>query len=211
MAVETLEVGGEPVDLVMFSFKEDLVDPSLAKHFNTKELDQTINSSAHRALQVCNATAQLMLAKYITDKVDDVNAAKLRAEHIAYDLGDEEYDPDQPRNNPFEEPILAAAWQAGYDSAKHSKRLKPLAELESKYWNEGVNTEDSRSQYELCALQLYKIAAQLERGKNAERAKHLAMEMCRYHEGETPSIKRQIEIDRFMARQAERIAEEIDF
>lgn len=44
MVVEILEVGVEFVDLVMFFFKEDLVDLSLVKYFNIKELDQMINS-----------------------------------------------------------------------------------------------------------------------------------------------------------------------
>ncbi|MAA60158.1 MAG: hypothetical protein CMK79_08395, partial [Pseudomonadales bacterium] len=70
---------------------------------------------------------------------------------------------------------------------------------------------DARSQYELCALQLFRIASQVDDPHSSERAKRLAMEMCRYHEGETPSNNRQAEIDRFMAKQAERIARAIDF
>lgn len=197
-------------DLALFSEREDLIDASLSMQFNSKALDQQINHSAHRALQVCNATAQLMLSRYRSDKIDDISTAQLKAEHIAYDLGDEEYDPDFPCSNPFDEPLLQKAWQSGYDSARHEKRLKPMLELEKKYWEEGVDTEDTRSVFELCALQLYKIAARLEQGDHASRAKRLALEMCRYHEGESPTRLRQQEIELFMARQAERIADEID-
>ncbi len=198
-------------DLNYFSDTEDLFSASLAPAFNSVRLNQTINYSAHRALQVCNAQAQLLLAKYQTDNVEDMKVARVKAEHIAYDLGDAEYEPHQSRDNPFEEAILAKAWQAGYESAREARRFRPMVQIEKKYWEEGVNTEDARSQYELCGLQLFRIASRLAKGDQAERARRLAMEMCRYHEGETPSNQRQQEIDRFMARQAERLATSLDF
>lgn len=198
-------------DLSLFSDQGDLFNAADTKTFNTVRLNQTIANSAHRALQVCNAQAQLMLAKYQSDNVDEMKIARLKAEHIAYDLGDSEYDPDADRDNPFDESILANAWQDGYESARSAKRFRPMLQIEQKFWEEGVNTEDARSQYELCALQLYRIASRLEEGDQAERAKRLAMEMCRYNEGETPSNNRQAEIDRFMAKQTERIAKTIDF
>ena len=201
----------ETGDLAMFSDQEDLFNAGETKPFNMSRLNQTITDSAHRALQVCNAQAQLMLAKYQTESADDMKVARLKAEHIAYDLGDSEYDPNQERDNPFDETLLAQAWQEGYDAARSAKRFRPMLQIEQKYWEEGVNTEDARSQYELCALQLFRIASQVDDPHSSERAKRLAMEMCRYHEGETPSNNRQAEIDRFMAKQAERIARAIDF
>lgn len=201
----------EARDLTMFSDQEDLFDAGATKTFNTSRLNQTITDSAHRALQVCNAQAQLMLAKYQAESAEDMKVARLKAEHIAYDLGDSEYDPNQERDNPFDETLLAQAWQEGYDAARSAKRFRPMLQIEQKYWEEGVNTEDARSQYELCALQLFRIASQVDDPHSSERAKRLAMEMCRYHEGETPSNNRQAEIDRFMAKQAERIARAIDF
>ncbi len=201
----------ETADLDMFSDQDDLFHAGDIKTFNTSRLNQTITDSANRALQVCNAQAQLMLAKYQSSHEENTEVAQVKAEHIAYDLGDSEYDPEIPRDNPFEEEILARAWQEGYDAARSAKRYRPMQQIEQKYWEEGVDTEDARSQYELCALQLFRIASQLEDGEPAERAKRLAMEMCRYHEGETPSNNRQAEIDRFMAKQAERIAQAIDF
>ena len=201
----------ETGDLAMFSDQEDLFNAGETKTFNMSRLNQTITDSAHRALQVCNAQAQLMLAKYQAESADDMKVARLKAEHIAYDLGDSEYDPNQERDNPFDETLLAQAWQEGYDAARSAKRFRPMLQIEQKYWEEGENTEDARSQYELCALQLFRIASQVDDPHSSERAKRLAMEMCRYHEGETPSNNRQAEIDRFMAKQAERIARAIDF
>ena len=201
----------ETDDLAMFSDQDDLFHAGDTQTFNTSRLNQTINDSAHRALQVCNAQAQLMLAKYQSEHAEDTKVAQLKAEHIAYDLGDSEYDPNVERDNPFEEAVLAQAWQEGYDAARDAKRFRPMLQIEQKYWEDGVDTEDARSQYELCALQLFRIASQLGDDTQADRAKRLAMEMCRYHEGETPSNNRQAEIDRFMAKQAERIAQAIDF
>lgn len=201
----------ETDDLAMFSDQDDLFHAGDTQTFNTSRLNQTITDSAHRALQVCNAQAQLMLAKYQSEHAEDTKVAQLKAEHIAYDLGDSEYDPNVERVNPFEETVLAQAWQEGYDAARDAKRFRPMLQIEQKYWEEGVDTEDARSQYELCALQLFRIASQLGNDTQADRAKRLAMEMCRYHEGETPSNNRQAEIDRFMAKQAERIAQAIDF
>lgn len=201
----------ETNDLALFSNEEDLIQLSTTKSFDSARLDQAISHSANRALQVCNAQAQLMLAQYQNANDEGVIVAQVKAEHIAYDLGDAEFDPDVPRDNPFEEEILAQAWQAGYDSARTEKRFRPLHRIEEKFWQEGVDTEDARSQYELCALQLFRIARQLDSGDQANRAKRLAMEMCRYHEGETPSEKRQQEIDEFMAQQTARMAQDLDF
>ena len=103
----------ETGDLAMFSDQEDLFNAGETKTFNMSRLNQTITDSAHRALQVCNAQAQLMLAKYQTESADDMKVARLKAEHIAYDLGDSEYDPNQERDNPFDETLLAQAWQEG--------------------------------------------------------------------------------------------------
>lgn len=208
--LQTTDIGIDPQDLNLFSDQEDLFNTEQTQPY-TKRLDETIASSAHRALQVCNAQSQWVLAKYQTDNEDDMKVARVKAEHIAFDLGDDEYNVNEPKRNPFEEPELAQAWQDGWDNAAKNKPNKPLMQLESKYWDEGVNMEDSRSQYELCALQLFKIAASLDGTQESERAKRLAMEMCRYHEGETPSNNRQHEIDQFMAQQAARIAEAIDF
>lgn len=207
---QSTDVGIEPTDLGLFSDQEDLFNTEQTQTY-TKRLDDTIASSAHRALQVCNAQSQWVLAKYQTENEEDMKVARVKAEHIAFDLGDEEYDPQDPKSNPFEEPELAQAWQAGWENAASAKPNKPLLKLENKYWEDGVDMEDSRSQYELCALRLFKIAAITEGSKESERAKRLAMEMCRYHEGETPSNNRQKEIDRFMSQQAARIAQAIDF
>lgn len=211
MVFENADISTLTNDLIVFSNQEDLFESPQIPTFDTHKLNATIASSAHRALQVCNALAQHMLAQYKSDNEEDIQIAHVKAEHIAYDLGDSEYNPDAPKENPFEQPELAQSWQSGYDHARSQKYRKPLNTLEKRIWENGIDTDDGRSQYELCALQLYKIAVELDSGADAERAKRLAMEMCRYHEGETPSEHRQSEIDRFMSIQAKRIALSIDF
>lgn len=198
-------------DLDLFSPQEDLFEPVNTKTFNTARIDQAISDSAHRALQVCNAQAQLMLAQYQTHTVENMLCARQRAEQIARELGEFDYDPDEPRANPFDEAVLRDAWQQGFARAREQKRSHPMTVLHNKLWDEGIDTENTRSQFELCALQLFALAADLDPGRKAERAKRLAMEMCRYQEGELPSPQRQREIDRFMAQQAERLAAELDF
>ena len=198
-------------DLDVFTTAEDLFEPTCTKTFDTRRIDQTITDSAHRALQICNAQAQLMLAQYRTEQVDQMLEARQKAELIAFSLGEFDFDPNIARTNPFEEPALQEAWQQGYRHASQHKRDKSLTRLHTKFWENGIDTEDTRSQFELCALQLYRLAAAYEDAQDAERAKRLAMEMCRYHAGETPTVRRQQEIDHFMARQAERLALELDF
>ena len=72
----------ETGDLAMFSDQEDLFNAGETKTFNMSRLNQTITDSAHRALQVCNAQAQLMLAKYQTESADDMKVARLKAEGV---------------------------------------------------------------------------------------------------------------------------------
>lgn len=198
-------------DLDLFSPEEDLFEPVNTRTFNTSRIDRAITDSADRALRVCNAQAQLMLAQYQTDTVDTMLCARQRAEQIATELGQSDYDPEQPRTNPFDESVLRHAWEQGFSNARAQKTTRVQTSLRNKLWEEGIDTENTRSQFELCALQLFALAAELDPGRKAERAKRLAMEMCRYQEGETPSARRQDEIDHFMARQAERLAAELDF
>lgn len=198
-------------DLDLFSPEEDLFEPVNTRTFNTSRIDRAITDSADRALRVCNAQAQLMLAQYQTDTVDTMLCARQRAEQIATELGQSDYDPEQPRTNPFDESVLRYAWEQGFSNARAQKTTRVQTSLRNKLWEEGIDTENTRSQFELCALQLFALAAELDPGRKAERAKRLAMEMCRYQEGETPSARRQDEIDHFMARQAERLAAELDF
>lgn len=201
----------ETTDLDLFSEQEDLFCAASTKVFNTIRIDQTITNSAHRALQVCNAQAQLLLAQYQTERVDHMLSARQKAERIAFGLGEFDYEPGENRVNPFDEAALREAWQQGQEHARVNQRSQSLTRLQNKFWEDGVDTEDSRSQFELCALQLYALAATSGNPQQAERAKRLAMEMCRYHEGEAPSTRRQQEIDRFMACQAARLASELDF
>lgn len=201
----------EPVDLAFFSADGDLFDPSCTHTFNSRSIDQTITDSAHRALQVCNAQAQLLLAQYQADTIEQMQAAREKAEAIAFALGQFDCDPERMRRNPFEEKPLRDAWDRGLQDARIQRKDHAMNRLHHKFWEEGVDTEDIRSQFELCALQLYRMAASFERPEQAARAKRLAMEMCRYHDGETPSPRRQQEIDRFMARQAERLALALEF
>ncbi len=201
----------EPADLSLFSIEEDLFGPTCTSTFDSRSIDQTITDSAHRALQVCNAQAQLMLAQYQSDTADSMLCARAKAEAIALELGKFDFDPSVHRRNPFDEKPLRDAWELGYVEAKANQRDRSMSRLSAKFWEEGVDTEDLRSQFELCALQLYRLAAKLEQSEQAARAKRLAMEMCRYHAGETPTPRRQQEIDRFMACQAERLALELEF
>ncbi len=201
----------EPADLAFFSKEEDMFDPSCTQTFDSRSIDQTITDSAHRALQVCNAQAQLLLAQYQAETVEEMHAAREKAEAIAFALGQFDFDPERLRRNPFEEAPLRDAWDQGQQDARANRRDRSLTRLQNKFWEQGIDTEDSRTQFELCALQLYRLAAGLDRPEQASRAKRLAMEMCRYHEGATPSPRRQQEIDRFMARQAERLALAIEF
>lgn len=196
----------EAADLALFSREEDLIDPACSRNFDFRSIDQTITDSAHRALQVCNAQAQLLLAQYQTDTVEHMRSARQRAETIAFNLGQFDYDPENPRRNPYDEPILQKAWEKGHEDARSQRRDRSYSRLQDKFWEQGIDTEDSRTQFELCALQLYRLAGQLDAPEQAARAKCLAMEMCRYHEGTIPSPRRQQEIDRFMALQAKRLA-----
>lgn len=201
----------DPKDLDYFSAAEDLFDPAWTRSLNTRSIDQTITDSAHRALQICNAQAQLLLAQYQAETVEDMKAALAKAEAIAFALGQFDCDPERLRRNPFEDELLRAAWERGMQDARLSRTEHPMDRLHHKFWEEGIDTEDIRSQFELCALQLYRMAASFSNPEQAARARRLAMEMCRYHDGETPTPRRQQEIDRFMARQAERLALELEF
>ena len=201
----------EPTDLAIFSTDEDLFSPACTRTFDSSRIDQTITDSAHRALQVCNAQAQLMLAQYQSDSVDSMLCARQKAVTIAFQLGQYDFNPEAPRRNPFEEKPLQDAWDKGLQEARLNQRDHSMDRLQSKFWEQGIDTEDTRSQFELCALQLYRLAAVLDHPDQAARAKRLAMEMCRYHSGETPTERRQREIDRFMAQQAERLALELEF
>ncbi|MEZ5509835.1 MAG: hypothetical protein R3F47_08020 [Gammaproteobacteria bacterium] len=201
----------EACDLDLFSADEDLFGSECERNLNTCSIDQTITNSAHRALQVCNAQAQLLLAQYQSDTINDMQAARAKAEAIAHQLGEFDYAPEQVRQNPFDEAPLRAAWEAGYQKARESRPDRSLNRLHTKFWEQGIDTEDTRSQFELCALELYRLAAQLDHPEQAGRAKRLAMEMCRYHEGLSPTPKRQAEIDRFMAQQAERLLNALEF
>ena len=201
----------EASDLNLFSADEDLFGADCDRSVNLLSIDQTITDSAHRALQVCNAQAQLLLAQYQSDTIEEMQAARARAEAIAYQLGEFDFAPERPRQNPFDEAPLRAAWDAGYAQARSTRPDRSLNRLQTKFWEQGIDTEDTRSQFELCALELYRLAAQLDHPEQAGRAKRLAMEMCRYHDGLTPSSKRQQEIDRFMAQQAERLLLALEF
>ncbi len=201
----------EPADLAFFSKEEDLFDAACTQTFESRSIDQTITDSAHRALQVCNAQAQLLLAQYQADTVEQMHAARAKAEAVAFALGQFDFDPERLRRNPFEEKPLRDAWDKGQQDARANRSDRAMTRLQNKFWEQGIDTEDSRTQFELCALQLYRLAATLDRPEQAARAKRLAMEMCRYHDGESPSPRRQQEIDRFMARQAERLALALEF
>ena len=196
----------DAADLGFFSETEDLRFTDNHREFNFKPIDQAITDSAHRALQICNAQSQLLLARY------QANSQELQANActIAFNLGQFDFDPEQPRNNPFEEPSLQDAWQQGYQDASQQRRDRSFSRLQDKLWEQGINPEDLNSQYELCALQLYQLATTLEQPQQAARAKRLASEMCRYHEGAQPSPQRQQEIDRFLAQQAKRIAADLE-
>lgn len=201
----------EPADLAFFSIEGDLFDSSCTHSFNSRSIDQTITDSAHRALQVCNAQAQLLLAQYQAETVEQMQTAREKAEAVAFALGQFDFDPERLRRNPFDEKPLREAWDRGLQDARLNSNDRTMTRLQNKFWEEGVDTEDARSQFELCALQLYRMAVTFSRPDQAARAKRLAMEMCRYHDGETPNPRRQQEIDRFMARQAERLALALEF
>ena len=201
----------EAEDLALFSIEEDLFGPACTKTFDSRSIDQTITDSAHRALQVCNAQTQLLLAQYQAESIDQMNSARQKAEAIAFELGQFDYAPEQTRRNPFDEAPLQSAWERGLQDAQSNRRDQTMNRLHTKFWEQGIDTEDTRSQFELCALQLYSLAAHLDDTQRAARAKRLAMEMCHYHSGETPTPKRQQEIDRFMAQQAERLALSLEF
>lgn len=201
----------EASDLNLFSPEEDLFGAACNRSFSTSSIDQTITDSAHRALQVCNAQAQLLLAQYRADNAQQMQEARAKAEVIAYQLGEFDFDPERLRRNPFDEAPLQAAWNAGFEQARTNNRDRSLTRLQAKFWEEGIDTEDARSQFELCALELYRLATVLDHPEQAARAKRLAMEMCRYHAGETPTPRRQQEIDRFMSQQAERLVLALEF
>ncbi len=204
------DLGTEHQDLEVFSPEEDLFSESSTQVFNSVKLSKKLDMSAERAKKVCDAQTQLMLAKLESDEEKAIDL-KDKAQHIAFELGLREYLGLSQPENPFEDPSLKSAWDYGYTTAATQKKTQQHADIERKVWEEGIDTENQNSQFELAAVSLYNIALNTDSPEIATRANLLAMEMCCYNEGQVPTEKRQAEINRFMALQSERLIKDIDF
>lgn len=201
----------EERDLDVFTLAQDLFSETADQAFNSIKISKKLDMSAHRAKKVCDSQTQLMLAKLETDNPERIIELKDKAQHIAFELGLTEYTGLTQPSNPYEEEALRSAWDYGYTTAATQKKTQQHADMERKVWEQGIDTENENSQFEIAALALYNIAITTPDSQIADRANRLAMEMCCYNEGSIPSAIRQEEINRFMARQSQRLAQSIDF
>ncbi|MCG8315691.1 MAG: hypothetical protein MI976_20980 [Pseudomonadales bacterium] len=212
MSLSDLVAQTEDADIAVFNPQDDLFSSdSLVQRFNQRLISNQIDCSAYRAKMVVDAQAQLLLARFQAESPDQVITHHDKAESIAYDLGRHEYNGIDKPNNPFEDEALSNAWDNGYTrSAHHQKPLQQI-ELEKKVWEQGIETDSENSQFELAAIALYELALRTKNSETSARCKRLAFEMASYDSQHLPTPKRQHQLNLFMARQTERIANEIDW
>lgn len=207
-----ISLQAEVSDINIFSVEDDLFSPdSLVQEFNQKKISNQIEVNAYRAKQVVEAQAQLMLARYQAETPDAVIEYQNKAESIAYELGRAEFNGIETPTNPFDEPALSSAWNNGYSHSAHLGKPQNQLAMERRFWEEGIDTESENSQFELAAITLYNLALKTTDETIANRCKRLAFEMASYGNDFQPTPKRQQQINTFMAKQTERLAQAIDF
>ncbi|MDX1694915.1 MAG: hypothetical protein R3208_14205 [Ketobacteraceae bacterium] len=208
---ELVNLPGEDSDIEVFTAADDLFSPdSHIRDFDQRKFNDQIEFSAHRARLVVEAQAQMMLARYRAETPDQQVSYHEKAEAMAYELGRSEFNGLETPVNPFEDPALAAAWDNGYSYSAHLGKPQAQINLEKQFWEQGVDPESVTSQFELAAIALYNLSRRTADARISDRCRRLACEMMAYDRDNPPTDKRQREINTFMARQSERIAQAID-
>jgi len=195
-------------DILLFS--EQITAPvRQTVYFDAERLAAAIEHSARRALFVSNAESQLALARLFEDDAGQALRYAERAEAIAYELGQLEYGPGATPLCPFDNQALAQAWLNGWTRTAQDNP-RGGNDLARQIWEYGIDVENHGTQYQLAAVRLYELAAQLSDAKLTERALELAEELSQYSNQNPPSSLRQQEIDHFMANQARHLAAALD-
>lgn len=201
----------ESSDLELFDMANDLPLINTAMAFDQQRIDAAIERAARQAQLQSDAESSLLLASLFKDDVYRHLEHLERAEAAAFALGALSYQPRRSASSPFADIALATAWNNGYSDAALKAIELPDNALDAKLWNEGIDTETGDTLYELAALALLRLADIGASHHVCARAHRLAQEMLAYHQGASPSPRRQQEIDRFMRLQTQRLAATIDF
>ncbi|HET8706413.1 MAG TPA: hypothetical protein VFM46_08940 [Pseudomonadales bacterium] len=196
-------------DVLLFS-ELKVASQRQTTQFDAERLSAAIDHAARRALFVSDAESQLALARLFEDDQRQALRYAEKAESIAYELGQLEYAPRAHALSPFDNQALAQAWLNGWTRAAQDNPYGGN-DLAKQIWDFGIDVENQGTQYQLAAVRLYEIAAQLSDTKLTERALELAEEFSQYSAQNLPPVKRQQEIDRFMASQAKHLAAALDF
>lgn len=208
---EAITRQSEDQDISVFTPEDDLYSPeSLVKEFNHSKISRNIDSKAYRAKMVVDAQAQIMLARYQAETPDQEISYQDKAEAIAYELGQAEFNGIDTPDNPFSDSALAGAWDNGYTQSARIGKPRNQLQLEQKFWEQGIDLDSDTSQFELAAITLFNMALRSKDPAVAERCKRLALEMASYSSQQRPSAKRQRQLNQFMALQSERIAQAIE-
>ncbi len=208
---ELVTLQSEDRDIEIFTEADDLFSQaSRVKAFNQRKFSDQIEFSAYRAKIVVEAQAQLMLARYQAETADEQISYQNRAESLAYELGISEFNGIDIPGNPFDDPALASAWDNGYSQSARLGKPQAQINLEQKFWEQGVDLDSDTSQFELAAIALYNLSVRISDGTTSDRCRRLACEMISYDQQHPPTPRRQREINTFMARQSERLAQAIE-
>ncbi len=197
-------------DILLFSQTAIVAAQQQTVHFDAERLSAAIEHSARRAHYVSDAETQLALARLFEDDMRQALNYSEKAEGIAYELGSLEFAPKSSPLSPFENQALSQAWLNGWTRTAQDNPHGGN-HLAKQIWDFGIDVENHTTQYQLAAVRLYEIAAQLTDAKLTERALELAEELSQYSTQNPPSSQRQGEIDTFMANQAKHLAAELDF
>lgn len=201
----------EDEDLACFDLVNDLPLSNTAQAFDDTRIATTIEQQARRAQLQGDAESALMLATLFKDDAHRHLTHLETAEAAAFSLGEASYQRGESARNPFLDIALATAWNNGYAAAARQEVVVPDNGLEASLWNDGIDTETGQSQYALAAIALLRLADITRQPRVKARAQRLAQEMLAYQQGETPTPRRQQEIDRFLGLQTRRLASSIDF
>lgn len=196
-------------DVMLFS-ELKVAPQQQTTHFDAERLSAAIEHGARRATYVSDAETQLALARLFEDDPRQALRYAEKAEAFAYELGQLEYAPRSNPLSPFDTQALAQAWLNGWTRTAQDNPHGGN-DLAKQIWDFGIDVENQGTQYQLAAVRLYEIAAQLSDAKLTERALELADEFSRYSAQTPPTPQRQREIDTFMANQAKHLAAALDF
>jgi hypothetical protein len=201
----------EDADLALFDPANDLPLSNTAQAFDDSRIAATIEHQARVAQLQSDAESALMLATLFKDDAHRHLAHLENAEAAAFALGEASYQRGTGAQNPFLDVALATAWNNGYVSSARQDVVVPDNGLEARLWNDGIDTETGQSQYTLTAIALLRLAETTRQPRLKARAQRLAQEVLVYQQGEVPTPRRQLEIDRFLGLQTRRLASAIDF